>query len=410
MRNLLILESSLPYPLSHGGFIRVFNLVRELSRHHECHLAVLRETESVPAPLRRIFHSFRFFPPPTSPAGKSWRRFFWTANDRFWEQSVPEFFRDTVDTLQDMIESRDIDTVLATSMYVAEFLRPLRNVAKVVDACDCLTLARERAELYGVEARGIDPRRFADRLDFQRIRRTEAGLTRYADLVTTVSPVDQSRLRALNGYREEAIQVVPNGVSMEFLKDDDGEITPQERAIVFWGVLDFPPNETAVHYFYQRIFVPYLRSKNVKWYIVGRNPSPSIRELGKLEANVAVMGYVEDLIGLVRRIPIVINPMVIGSGLKNKVLEAFALGRLVITTSLGVEALDVENGVDCILADTPEEFARRILYFLDRPWERQRIAGYAQSLVLESYTWEKVVDKFERLVEEYAFSESKETV
>lgn len=171
-------------------------------------------------------------------------------------------------------------------------------------------------------------------------------------------------------------------------------------------MLDFPPNETAVQYFYQRVFVPYLRSKNVHWYIVGRNPSPSILEIGKLEANVTVMGYVEDLVGLVRRVPIVINPMVIGSGVKNNVLEAFAMGRLVITTSLGVEALDVEDGVDCIVIDDPEEFAKGIVYFLDKPLERHRIAGYAQGLISDNYTWDKVAARFEKLVNAHAPAES----
>jgi glycosyltransferase involved in cell wall biosynthesis len=408
MRNLLILESNLPYPVSHGGVLRMFNLARELSRHHTCHLAVFKEAEPIAEPLRPIFRSFRFFPPPRSE--KTWRHLFRSTKDRFWKPSFPDFFRTTVDSLQDLIESHDIDTVLAASIHVSEFLRPLQHVGKVVDACDCLTLAHERAALYGISGGWMDPRREGERLDFHRIRRIESGLTRYADLVTTISPVDQARLRILNAYREEAIQVVPNGVSLEFLMEGEEQNPEQERAIIFWGVLDYPPNETAVRYFYERVFVPFLRSKDIKWYIVGRNPPPGILEIGERETSVAVVGFVEDLIGLVRRIPIVINPMVIGSGLKNKVLEAFALNRLVISTSLGVEALEVENGIDCIVADTPDEFARRIVYFLDRPWERQRIAGYAQRLVLENYTWEKVVARFEHLVRKYASAESEEAL
>lgn len=186
MHNLLILESSLPYPVAHGGFLRVFNLMRELSRTHECHLVVLAEIEPVPEPLKRVFRTCRFFPAP--PIAKSWRRFFASTSDRFWAPSAPEFFRHTVQSLQRLIDALHIDTVVATSIYVAEFLRPLRNVGKVVDACDCLTLAHERANQYGVPARGMDPRGIADRLDFSRVRRIEAGLTRHADLVTTVSP------------------------------------------------------------------------------------------------------------------------------------------------------------------------------------------------------------------------------
>jgi glycosyltransferase involved in cell wall biosynthesis len=406
MRNLLFLESSLPFPISHGGFLRVFNLARELSGRRECHLAVLAAPEPVPEPLRRIFRSVRFFPPPSP--GKSWHRLFRATSDRYWEPSSPEFFHDTVGSLRELIETHDIDTVLATSIYVAEFLRPLQGVGKVVDACDCLTLARERAASYGVEAKGMDPRGIAEQLDSHLIRRIESGLTRHADLVTTVSPVDQARLRSLNGYRPEAIQVVPNGVAVEFFRTGDEE-PAQERAIIFWGVLDFPPNRTAVWLFYENVFVPFLRSRNVHWYIVGRNPPAGILELGEREPNVAVLGYVDDLIGLVRRIPIVINPMVIGSGLKNKVLEAFALGRLVISTSLGVEALDVENGIDCVVADDPEEFARRILHFLDHPMERRRITEYARRLVLENYTWEKIVARLEQLVEKYAATASEKS-
>jgi glycosyltransferase involved in cell wall biosynthesis len=407
VRSLLFLESDLPFPISNGGLLRVFNLARELSRHHECHLAVFKAEEPVPAPLGPIFRSVRFFPPP-KPAW-SWRRWFQAPDDRYWELAAPDFFRDTSRSLRELIEVRRIDTVLAASIYLAEFLRPLRGVAKVVDACDCLTLARERSTSYGVEAKGLEPRGFAEQLDFPRIRRIEAGLTRHADLVTTVSPADQARLRSLNGYRPEAIQVVPNGVAVEFFGAEDEGI-PQERAIVFWGVLDFQPNRTAVEYFYQNVFLPFLQARAVRWYIVGRNPPAFILDLAEREPNIIVPGYVDDLIALVRRIPIVINPMVIGSGLKNKVLEAFALGRLVVTTSLGVEALDVESGIDCVVADDPEEFGRSILYFLDHLVERRRITGYARRLVLENYTWENIVGRLERLIASAAEARSEESV
>ena len=84
-----------------------------------------------------------------------------------------------------------------------------------------------------------------------------------------------------------------------------------------------------------------------------------------------------------------VNPMVEGSGLKNKVLEAFALGIPVVSTCLGVEGIDVEPGTHCAVSDSPKEFASAVLGFLDSEDEARRISQAARALVVDSYSWQR---------------------
>ena len=102
---------------------------------------------------------------------------------------------------------------------------------------------------------------------------------------------------------------------------------------------------------------------------------------------VRVTGFVEDLAPVVSRIPIMVNPMVSGSGLKNKLLEAFALGRAVVSTSMGSESVDAEPGQHFRLADDPKKFADEILELIKKPEESRKLGDRARQFVAEKYTW-----------------------
>jgi glycosyltransferase involved in cell wall biosynthesis len=176
-----------------------------------------------------------------------------------------------------------------------------------------------------------------------------------------------------------------------------------ENSIVFWGNLEFAPNHTAVCYFYQHVYKPFLSEKKVKWYIVGSGAGASIQAMAEEDQNIIITGFIDRLYDFAARIPIMINPMQIGSGLKNKVLEAFALGRTVVSNALGVEAIiGAQAGLHYIQAEKPEEYAEAIIQYLHDPQARNKIGIDARRLVEESYRWERIGKEWHRLVEEVA--------
>jgi glycosyltransferase involved in cell wall biosynthesis len=202
----------------------------------------------------------------------------------------------------------------------------------------------------------------------------------------------------LSRNKHERIINIPNGVSPEIVHYDfKGEEIP--NSIGFWGALDTLPNSTAVHFFYNEIFSKYLRHKGISWYIIGKNPDDKMIELGKRHKNIIITGFVDDLYSLVSRIPIMINPMQTGGGIKNKVLEAFALERLVISNEMGMEAINAKRGVHYIYAEEPKEFAEEIMKYAKSVHARLGIGHEARRFVLENFTWEKIGEKYLDLID-----------
>jgi glycosyltransferase involved in cell wall biosynthesis len=287
-----------------------------------------------------------------------------------------------------MVETIRPDIVLSFFAGESEFVRPIRGVRRIVDDCDSRTLALERF------MRSEKIEHFSRRLTYIVYRgRVKAGEKRLAadfDLVTAVSPADRDRLAALSPRHAQRIVVAPNGVAPELLSNrETAEEIPD--SIILWGNMGFQPNRSAVLYFFRHVYLPFLAERNVHWYIAGGGADDDIVEMGKRHPNITVTGFVEDLFGLAARIPVMINPMVLGSGLKNKILEAFALKRAVVSTPLGMEAIQgAEDGVHYRAADTPEDFANAVLECLAGERMRRQMGERARRLVEERYTWEAV--------------------
>ncbi len=214
--------------------------------------------------------------------------------------------------------------------------------------------------------------------------------------VTTISGQERAHLLNVAGAPAERITVVPNGVGAEALGGfRDG---PRGRSVVFWGNLDFPPNWTAVRYFHERVFRPHLSGQGVSLQVIGRGGEQELAEVFASEG-VSRHGFVDDLYGLLGRQGVMVNPMIQGGGMKNKVLEAFACGIPVVSTPLGLDGIDARDGEHCVVASTPEDLAAGILKMLDCPEVAKQLSSAARSLVESRYTWDRAAATLKGLID-----------
>lgn len=400
MPNILILNSIVPFPARYNGnAIRVFPLSSQLAQHHRCCLAAFGEDDERCSGVRASGVYAEVMLLPERPPGGNWRRYTNLRYGNLARVSQPAYFRDVVQRLRSFVEAQRIDLVIAHTLQVAEFAEALADIPVILDEIDCRTLSQRRT----IAARDGKPglrARLADALVLFRASSQEGRLTRSFRYVTTVSPVDRQVLQILAGPAKDRILDIPNGISVE-LNDypcGDAEADP-EKAIAFWGALDFPPNRSAVSWFYREVYLPFLAGSGITWYIIGRNAGEEIRAMAAAHGNIVLTGFVDDLYGLVSRIPVMINPMKLGGGLKNKVLEAFALQRVVISNTLGIEAVDATPGVHYIPAETPSEFAEAVTRYAIPDDAARRIGRQARDFVLKGYTWKAVGARFGRLIE-----------
>ncbi|GAB6059664.1 hypothetical protein JCM31598_27810 [Desulfonatronum parangueonense] len=374
--------------------MRVFNLCRFLAERHVLLTAFFPENDTEMKHCQpmdtKVFK--KCIPLPDITGKASWKRFLHPLEGHLVKRYNPDSHDHVRETLAAVIHEGKVDALFIASTKMAQFIPEMHldRIPVVLDICDSrtLTLEREYAHLSS-----IGPGEWIrNRLYLARARYDERNVTEKFDAVTTVSPVDLTRLKDLNRQHGK-LHLVPNGVELP-------SIPPQremERAVIFWGALDFPPNTTAMRFFLNEVW-PLLRMKNVRWHVAGKNPPQWLQDATRRNGDgLELHGFVEDLQGLASRIPVMVNPMRIGSGLKNKVLEAFSMERAVISTDLGMEAVQAEAGVHYVRANTGVEFAHNILRLLEDPQRCRELGHAAREMVAHQYTWKSAAQKLEPL-------------
>ena len=161
---------------------------------------------------------------------------------------------------------------------------------------------------------------------------------------------------------------------------------PVKYSIVFTGAMDYWPNIDAVLWFVNEIF-PKLRKKypELYFYIVGRNPSSAVLDLAS--DKVVVTGTVSDVRPYLQHASVVVAPLRVARGIQNKILEAMAMARAVVASSICVEAIDARSDQEILAAETVDDFVSKISLLLDTPNIADEIGRAGRLKILKSYSW-----------------------
>jgi sugar transferase (PEP-CTERM/EpsH1 system associated) len=203
------------------------------------------------------------------------------------------------------------------------------------------------------------------------------------DGITAVSDVEKEWIQ--QHAPAARVELVPNGVDTKyFYPTSTWKASP---SLVFTGLMDHPPNVDAVIWFCDEI-LPALRRKlpHIRFKIVGIRPHPKVLELGKREG-VEVTGEVADIRPYLAGSLALVVPLRSGGGTRLKILQAMAMERPVISTTLGAEGLEVTPEVNILIADTPDEFVNHILPLLASPGAAKRLGKAGRQLAVEKYDW-----------------------
>ncbi len=191
------------------------------------------------------------------------------------------------------------------------------------------------------------------------------------------------------------IAVIANGVDTDFFKpsliDDVGCPT-----LVFSGSMDYPPNDDAAWFFLNRIY-PLIKARfsRINAIIVGKSPSDRIRSFAKKDTDVTITGFVDDIRPYIAKASVYICPLRWGTGVKNKILEAWAMGKAIVATPISTEGLKVNDSENILIARTPKDFAQQIHQAIEDKELRARLGHNGRLLVEHEYTWGKKSKEYE---------------
>ncbi len=213
-------------------------------------------------------------------------------------------------------------------------------------------------------------------------------LPRYDCLLTT-SPADAQLARAISP-RSLLIVVYPNVIPLVALPN-----VPEREMIIFSGNLEYHPNVSAVRFFRNEIW-PILRDRwpSLVWRLVGKNPY-GVRKHTSGDERIELTGPIQDAVKELAAARVVVVPLLAGSGTRFKVIEAWAAGRAVVSTTIGAEGLPARHGENLLIADGPRQFADAVSLLLTAPDLRAGLGATGRRLFESEYTWESAWPKLD---------------
>jgi sugar transferase (PEP-CTERM/EpsH1 system associated) len=383
-------------PLNSGGKIRSFNLLRELARKHEVTLFTFygAEPDDAHEELERYFAKVICIPLQL-PAKRGPAEALEYARNLLSSQpyTVTKYCRPVVaKALLNLLGAQKFDVVICDFLFSAGVIPWNWPVPKVLFTHNVEEQIWQRhfRVTHNPLWKAVAWR------EYRTLRAAERRYVARADHVLAVSENDRS---FFSRYADPAkITLVPTGVDIDYFQPGSGPETPE--TLVFTGSMDWMPNEDAILYFVEAI-LPQLRQEfpSIALRIVGRSPSQRLVSLAAREKNLQVTGSVEDIRPHVLDAAVYVVPLRIGGGTRIKIFEAMAMGKAIVSTSIGAEGLPVRHDENIVLADQPAEFAQQVVRLLKSTAQRQRIGRAARALVEENFSWRRVAGVFDEVFE-----------
>lgn len=386
---ILFLTSRIPFPPHRGDKLKIFNLIKQLSRRgHEITLVSFigskTEEDYVNSlsqfcadvktlrlhPLRSIFNCliniFSSIP-------------FQVAY--FKTQRMARL-------VSDVLASRDFDIIHVHLIRMAQYGVAVSRPPRTLDLTDAGSLYLERF----LEITGNPLKRVFLRTELKRLKRYEKLLERF-DVSLVCSEVDKGVLQARAPHAH--IDLLQNGIDLEYFSAN-GTTSPIPGRIIYTGNMSYYPNIDGALYFIKEIF-PKIRKSfpNARLHIVGQNPSSALKRLG--DQDVVVTGFVPDIKGQYLQSAVAVAPIRFGAGTLNKILEPMALGIPVVATSIAMEGLPVQSGRDILVADSPDDFAQSVVQLLNDEKLQRMLGANAQSVVRNLYDWKRIGIQLEKI-------------
>lgn len=247
-------------------------------------------------------------------------------------------------------------------------------------------------------------KRLIYRVEFKKMLRYEESVIRKFHHVIAVSGHDRELMS--NWVDPNRITVVPTGVDLKNFHPADQPVS--NALVMFVGAMDWEPNIDAVEYFCDRIW-PKIKKDvpSACFRIVGRNPGRRVQKLAS--DSIEVTGSVPSVQSHLQEAAVVVVPLRVGGGTRLKIYEAMAMGKAVVSTSIGAEGLDVHDGHDILLADQADEFAQAVKNLLQDDHLRGKY-GRAAIELARRCDWPEIGKKFADVLEAVAGTTSKASV
>lgn len=386
---ILVVLPRFPYPLEKGDKLRAYYQIKELSKRNDIYLFCVSHVRVLPEYVEQLRPFCKDICIVKSPRLVNYknvlRNFLHTKSLQigYWDsQKARKAYKAFERKVQpDVLYNQ----MVRTMVYVARSKYP-----KVMDFQDALSMNTERR---------LDHAHFLWHyilhFEFKMLRSTEYNSFKIFDALTIISDADSD---AIPHTRNGDIYITPNGVDFDFFKPIE---CPKLYDVVFCGNMHYEPNVRAARYLASVVMpLVWKQMPEARLLLAGADPKKQVRELAN--DRVVVSGFVDDIRQSYASAKILAAPMLTGSGLQNKLLEAMSMRIPCVTTSIANDSLHAQAGKEVLIGDTAESFADHIVSLLKDDQLRSSLAQNGHDFVLQNFSWEKAGLKLEEVLKSVA--------
>lgn len=391
---ILFLTPFLPYPPQLGYTVRPFYRLKYISKRNEIFLIsfinAVKENEY-------LSELGKYYSQVVTVLRRPKSRFKYRLKNLF--ESSPYYLKkqfesyEMQETLDLILEENNFDIVHVFSLAMAQYTLNMKGIPVILDAGDCIT----RNYLQQWQSKTGLRNRILSFIDWYKIKRYEPKMHAKFNRSFLVSFVDKRFME--NSYPKLKLEAIPIGVDLEYFKP---QVTKENfPTLIFVGDMSYTPNEEAMIYFCYKI-LPLVEKiySQIKLYIVGRNVTNKVKKVVGNKKNIIITGFVEDVRIFISKATVFICPLKIGTGIKNKLLEAMAMGKPIVSSSIGVEGINVISGKNIMVADEPKEFADAVIKLLENRNIRNTMGINARKVVEKDHNWESLAMKIDEIYHE----------
>ena len=398
-QRILYIAHRVPYPPNKGDKIRSYNILRHLAERFDTSLATLIDDAGDAQWLPKLeSHTSHL----VYARIDQWGRKMLSARALLEGRSISQcfFYSQTLqDRIDSLLDDQRYDVILCSSSPMAEYLFRSRHfdngfggARRVIDLIDVDSHKwLQYAETAGPVKSWVYTQEARHRGNFER------RIYEYFDKLVLVS--DQEKQYFPGGDSASKIVGVPNGVDLEYFHPKYSNRDPEQPpTLIFCGMMDYWPNIEGVIWFVERVFNKIRAAvPEVQFFIVGGRPTKQVLELNSIPG-VTVTGFVDDVREYTGKADVCVVPLRIARGIQNKVLEAMAMQKAIVSTPQALEGILARPHQDLAVEEDPEEFAEKTIQLLRDSELNDRLARNARACVESSYVWTKNLSMLDHLL------------
>lgn len=399
---VLMLTQVLPYPLDSGPKFKSYYVLRNLATQHQLTLVSFIRQNNPEA----IAHLSQYCQKVLTVEMRrgAWRDGLGLGRSVLAREPLL-MARDSRRAMHNLVSSicdaNQFEVVHADQLNMAQYAIRVPEAKRVLDAHNALWVVFKRL----AENSASGPWKWILGREWRALKKYEGDMGKYFDKIVTVSDQDKESFITA-GVAAEKLTVIPIVIDTDEIREVNRD--PDADHILHIGTMFWPPNVEGIQWFLHEVW-PLINQQNpgIVFDIVGSKPPKEITRFSLEEHSVNVTGYVDDPEPYLRSAAVMVVPLLSGGGMRVKILNALAQKIPIVSTPIGCEGIDVEDGKNIMIAESPIAFAHAVSHLLKNPAFGKVLADNGHDLIKKKYDYRRIQKDLEGLYDQIPSNDGK---